>query len=158
MLIPAHGMRTIAVSLRPGIPQLDACLPLRVVYEVGEVSVSRLLVVDHHKATRRSLTTYLSTALPDAYVLDAENAIQALEMIPFDIPDIVIMAFSLPYLSGAEATREIKRRWREVHVLMLIMEPSQSGPALAAGADACVVKGGPSSELLDAVLRLIPNG
>jgi DNA-binding NarL/FixJ family response regulator len=120
--------------------------------------VSRLLVVDHHNATRRSLKTYLSTALPDACVLDAANAILALEMMPRDMPDLVIMAFSLPHMSGVEATREIKRRWRDVHVLMLIMEPRQSGQALAAGADACVVKGGSSGELLDAVLSLSPNG
>ncbi|MFN8469532.1 MAG: response regulator transcription factor [Caldilineaceae bacterium] len=116
--------------------------------------MSRLLVVDHHSATRRSLKTYLSTALPDACVLEVSNALHALELIPKELPDLVIMAFSLPYMSGVEATREIKRRWPEVHVLMLTMEPSQSELAIAAGADACVVKGGPSSELLDAVLKL----
>jgi two-component system, NarL family, response regulator LiaR len=115
------------------------------------------LVVDHHNATRRSLKIYLSTALPDACVLDVEDAMQALAMIPEELPDLVIMAFSLPHMSGVEATLEIKRRWHEVHVLMLIMQPSQSGPALAAGADACVLKGGSSTELLDAVLRLSPH-
>jgi two-component system secretion response regulator SsrB len=91
-------------------------------------------------------------------VHDAGNAIEALEMIACDIPDVVIMDFTLPHMSGAEAIREIKRRWPEVHVIMLIMEPSQCVPALEAGADACVIKGGLSGELLDAVLSLSPSG
>ncbi len=132
------------------------CLVLQI-HEAEESRVSRLLVVDYHNATRRSLKTYLSTALPAACVLDVATALQALELIPKELPDVVIMAFSLPYMSGVEATREIKRRWHEMHVLMLIMEPSQSEPAMAAGADACVVKGGPSRELLDAVLSLSPG-
>jgi DNA-binding NarL/FixJ family response regulator len=78
-------------------------------------------------------------------------------MVPRNIPDVVIMEFALPHLGGAEATREIKLRWPEVHVIMLIMDQRQSGPALEAGADACVVKGGESAELLSAVLRLRPN-
>ena len=122
---------TAARSPSPGV-----CPVLRI-HEVERIGVSRLLVVEHHNATRRSLKTYLSTALPDACVLDAENAMQALEMISKELPDLVIMAFSLPQMSGVEATWEIKRRWHEVHVLMLIMEPNQSGPALAAGAAAC---------------------
>jgi DNA-binding NarL/FixJ family response regulator len=127
-------------------------------HTLGEIRVSCLLVVEHHNATRRSLKIYLSAALPNADVHDAGSALQALEMVPSEVPDIVIMDFALPYVSGAEATRAIKRLWPEVHVIMLIMDKSQSAPALEAGADACVFKGGPSSELLDAVLSLGPNG
>lgn len=140
------------------ISQPGGLQPLAILQGVGGDRVSKLLVVDHHDVTRHSLKTYLSAALPDSSVQDAKSALQAMEMIAADPPDVVIMDYALPQMSGTAASREIKLCWPEVRVIMLAMDPSQRNPALQAGADACVVKGGASGELLDAVRILSPPG
>jgi DNA-binding NarL/FixJ family response regulator len=145
------------------ISQPGGLQPLAILQGVGGDRVPKLLVVEHHDVTRRSLKTYLSAALPDSSVQDAKSAFQAMEMIAADPPDVVIMDYALPQMCGTEmsgtaASREIKLCWPEVRVIMLAMDPSQRNPALQAGADACVLKGGASGELLDAVRILSPPG
>jgi DNA-binding NarL/FixJ family response regulator len=51
-----------------------------------------------------------------------------------------------------EATCLIKARWPEVKVVVLTMYATYRAEALAAGADAFLVKGCPAEELLEAIL------
>jgi CheY-like chemotaxis protein len=58
-----------------------------------------------------------------------------------------------PVLDGMETTRRIKQRWPEVRVVALTMYAECREGAMAAGADAFLVKGAPLLELLKAVLE-----
>jgi DNA-binding NarL/FixJ family response regulator len=57
----------------------------------------------------------------------------------------------MPVVDGLDATRQIKAGWPQVRVVILTMYPSYEEGAIAAGADAFLVKGCPADELLAAI-------
>jgi DNA-binding NarL/FixJ family response regulator len=59
----------------------------------------------------------------------------------------------MPVMDGLEATRTIKDRWPEIKVVVLTMYCAFRADALAAGADAFLVKGCSPEELLAAIMR-----
>jgi DNA-binding NarL/FixJ family response regulator len=67
-------------------------------------------------------------------------------------PDVVLMDARMPVMDGLEATRVIKDKWPEVKIIVLTMYPAYRAQALAAGADACLIKGCPPEDLLKAIL------
>jgi CheY-like chemotaxis protein len=62
------------------------------------------------------------------------------------------MDAKMPVLDGLEATRLIKAEWPAVKVIVLTIHAALEAEALAAGADAFLVKGCPAGELLAAIL------
>ena len=67
-------------------------------------------------------------------------------------PDVVLMDARMPVMDGLEATRLIKNKWPEVKLVVLTMYRAFRTEALAAGADAFLVKGCPPDHLLEAIL------
>jgi DNA-binding NarL/FixJ family response regulator len=57
----------------------------------------------------------------------------------------------MPVMDGLEATRRIKSQWPEVKVIALTMQPEYRAKALAAGADAFLLKGCTVDELEAAI-------
>ncbi|TFG49801.1 MAG: response regulator, partial [Anaerolineales bacterium] len=57
------------------------------------------------------------------------------------LPDVVIMDAFMPRMNGLEATRIIKDKWRGIRVVILTLHDDLREEALAAGADAFLVKG-----------------
>jgi DNA-binding NarL/FixJ family response regulator len=84
---------------------------------------------------------------------DGETAVRLVEEMR---PDVVIMDVQMPRLDGLEATRQIKRRWPEVRVVVLTLYPGYRAKARAAGADTFLLKGDPV-EALQAAVTLEPN-
>ncbi len=69
------------------------------------------------------------------------------------VPDVVLMDITMPGMSGLEATKQIKRKYPQVKVLILtIHETSQYlSQMLQAGASGYVVKTTAASELISAI-------
>jgi DNA-binding NarL/FixJ family response regulator len=114
----------------------------------------RILIVDDHYAVRQSLKTFLKEVYPHAHIGEAHNGRQALDMVAADPPDVVFIDAVMPHIDGAEATRRIKAQWPEVWVVALVLSSHQRDLLLEAGADAWVLKGRSSEELLTAVQAL----
>jgi DNA-binding NarL/FixJ family response regulator len=83
---------------------------------------------------------------------EATNGQEALSLVEECRPDLILMDARMPVMDGLEATQLIKARWPEVKVVILTMYPAYRAEALAAGADAVLVKGCPPEKLLDAIL------
>jgi DNA-binding NarL/FixJ family response regulator len=83
---------------------------------------------------------------------EAANGQEAVCLVEEHRPDVVLMDARMPVMDGLEATRLIKDKWSEVKVVMLTMYPTYRAKALAAGADAVLVKGCPPERLLEAIL------
>ena len=66
-------------------------------------------------------------------------------------PDVVLMDVQMPVMDGLEATRRIKSRWPGVKVIALTMHAGYRAEALAAGADAFLLKGCSSDALQEAI-------
>jgi DNA-binding NarL/FixJ family response regulator len=83
---------------------------------------------------------------------EADNGRQAVQLVEQCQPDVVLMDALMPGMDGLEATRLIKDKWPEVKVVVLTMYARYRSQALAAGADAFLVKGCPDEELLEAIV------
>jgi two-component system NarL family response regulator len=73
---------------------------------------------------------------------------------------MVLMDMQMPVMDGVEATRHIKEQWPEVRVIALTLYAGYRAEALAAGADAFLLKDGRPDVLLSAILSQIwdPSG
>jgi DNA-binding NarL/FixJ family response regulator len=111
----------------------------------------RLLIADDSHRSRGGLHALLATlrteehqgeARPEVEVVaEAADGREAVRMVEQFRPDVVLMDARMPAMDGLEATRLIKNKWPEVRT-----------EALAAGADAFLVKGCPPEHLLEAIL------
>ena len=116
----------------------------------------RVLIVDDHEVVRRGVRSLLS---PEKGVevcgeaVDGRDAITKANQLR---PDVITMDISMPNLNGLEATREIRRMWPNVHILILSQHdvPEMMKQAVKAGASGYVVKSALSTELVAALDRV----
>ena len=111
----------------------------------------RALVVDDRPRSRRGLRALLATCPEIDVIGEATNGREALRLVEKFSPDVVLMDARMPVMDGLEATRRIKGQWPQVNVIVLTLYSTYRAQALAAGAVAFLIKGGPSEELLDTV-------
>jgi DNA-binding NarL/FixJ family response regulator len=89
----------------------------------------------------------------------AEDGQQTVEQVQALYPDVVVMDLHLHTVSASEAgmdalatIRMIKRRWPAIRIVVLTMYATSRASVLAAGADAFLLKGCSTKELMDAVV------
>jgi DNA-binding NarL/FixJ family response regulator len=112
----------------------------------------RLLIADDAPRSRHGLRALLAT-WPEVEVIgEAADGREAVRLLGEYQPDVVLMDARMPVMDGLEATRLIKNRWPGIKVVVLTLYPVFRAEALAAGADAFLVKGCPAEELLEAIL------
>ena len=111
----------------------------------------RVLIADDSTRAREGLRILLAT-WPEVIVIgEATNGQEALHRVAHDQPDVVLMDIQMPVLDGVQTTRLIKQQWPAITVIVLTMYPTERSAALAAGADAFLMKGGPPDRLLAAL-------
>jgi DNA-binding NarL/FixJ family response regulator len=135
----------------------------------------RVLIADDQPRARRSLKALLTSLhwstsshaeqptqadlLPVEIVGEAENGQEAIEQVQALCPDVVVMDLQLHSASATESNLDglttiqtIKNRWPAIRIVVLTMYATDRVSVLAAGADAFLLKGCPTKELLDAVM------
>jgi two-component system response regulator NreC len=114
---------------------------------------TRVLLVDDHTILREGIRMVLNAQKGMTVVGEAEDGRQALEMVESLHPDVVVMDIAMPNMNGAEATRQIKRRFPRTRVVILTMHENQQylTQIVNAGATACVLKRSAGTELVTAV-------
>ena len=112
----------------------------------------RVLIADDRPHSRDGLKALLVTQAEIEIVGEAADGREAVQFVEECQPDVVLMDAKMPVMDGLEATRNIKNQWPEVKVIVLTMYQSYQADALAAGADAFLVKGCGTDELLEAIL------
>ena len=114
---------------------------------------TKVLLADDHAILREGLRMVFDAQPGITVVGEAEDGRQALEMVEELHPDVVVMDIAMPNMNGAEATRQIKRRFPDVKVLILTMHENQQYLAqiVNAGAIGCVLKRSAGTELVTAV-------
>ena len=86
---------------------------------------------------------------PDIQVIgEATNGERAIQFIKDHKPDVVIMDAFMPKMNGLEATRIIKKRWSNIRVVILTLHDDIREEAIAAGADAFLIKGCSPDDLI----------
>ena len=116
------------------------------------------MITDDHSVIRSTLREWLCEEFPNLVVHEAssgENALALLESAPD--PDLVVMDFHLPGLTGIETTREIKAQHPQVPVIILTIQEDRQyvERAMDAGAEGYVIKRKMYSDLLPAISSVL---
>lgn len=117
----------------------------------------RILIVDDQQRARLSLKALLATRFQLIDTCEAVNGIEAIRCVEECKPDIVLMDIRMPEMDGIEATRIIKKKLAQVPVIVLSLYSEYKTAALAAGANAFLIKGEPVEQLLAVLLAAISS-
>ncbi|RIK06407.1 MAG: hypothetical protein DCC49_11600 [Acidobacteria bacterium] len=110
--------------------------------QLRDLSASlRILIADDHPAMREAI--YDSVIDFGEVVGVAHNGQQAVDFVERLEPDVVVMDLRMPILDGIEATRIIKANHPRVRVVVYTAYDDRAllEEVIAAGADACALKG-----------------
>ena len=117
---------------------------------MGTISV---LIVDDHEMVRAGLKRLLETE-PDIHVVgEAGDGAEGLELCKSLQPDVVVLDVAMPKMGGLEAIGMLRQSLPEMKIVILSMFSKESfaHEALRAGANAYILKGAPSDDLLEAI-------
>lgn len=110
-------------------------------------------IVDDHHAVRLGLRAALLSEAGLEPVGSAANAGETAALLYRTRPDVVLLDYHLPGMDGLTLCRRIKADVPAPAVVLYsaFADPSMTVPAIVAGADAIVHKGGQPRELFDAI-------
>jgi DNA-binding NarL/FixJ family response regulator len=117
----------------------------------------RLLIADDHVAVRSGLRAILEARAGWEVVAEAQDGREAVAEAVEKQPDVAIVDYAMPFMTGVEVTRCIRKHQLVTEVLIFTMHDSNSlaRQAFQAGARAFLVKSDASKTLLAAVESLI---
>jgi two-component system response regulator NreC len=113
----------------------------------------RVLLAEDHTIVRKGIRSLLDDQANIEVVGEAEDGREAIEKVEELSPDIILMDNTMPILNGLEATRQIKKRFPEVKILILTMHTNEEYifQFLRAGASGYLVKQTAPTELVSAI-------
>lgn len=115
-----------------------------------------VMIADDQELIRESLKVVLAMR-PDMHVSavcqDGEELLQALTK---HLPDVILMDVRMPRLDGVEATREVKKRYPKVKVIILTTfdDDEYILNALKYGASGYLLKGASVTDLVGAIRKV----
>jgi DNA-binding NarL/FixJ family response regulator len=117
-------------------------------------------IVEDNEQVRGTLARVIGRAEGFRCVSHYGTAEAALEGLPKDAPEVVLMDINLPGINGVECVRRLKPRLPAIQVLMLTVyeDTDTIFNALAAGASGYLLKRTKSAELLEAIREVHRGG
>ena len=118
--------------------------------------MSTVLIVDDTAVDRR-LAGGLLARNPNIEICYAENGVEALEVIEFRLPDLVVTDLQMPELDGLGLVTAIGKDYPDVPVILMTAHGSENvaAQALANGAASFVPKSELANSLLETVMQIL---
>lgn len=113
----------------------------------------RIVLADDHAVVREG-TCQLLEREPDIEVVgEASNGQEAIDLVESLKPQVVVMDVRMPGIGGVEATKQIKKRFPHVEVLVMTAYDDDEFvfASLEAGASGYLLKTAPVKELIKAI-------
>lgn len=113
----------------------------------------RIIIVDDHQPYIDAIKTILEEESSIKIVGEALQGKELLEILERVSADVILMDIRMPLLDGIEATRQVKRKYPHIKVLMLTMQNKKRyiTTMIAAGADGYILKNSGKDELVKAI-------
>lgn len=120
----------------------------------------RVAVVDDHHAVRLGLHAAIRSEPGLIPAGTASDGASVAPMLYRTRPDVVLLDYHLPDADGLSLCRQIKAQPPAPGVILYsaYAEEAMTVPAVVAGADGILHKGGPARELLEAIRRVARGG
>ena len=125
----------------------------------GQGSRPTCVIVETDAHVRTTLRQWLTGVFPGCDFLGVGSGEEAMWLVNFQTPTVLLMAIGLPGMSGLEATRRIKRVLPQVKVVILTLYDNMEyrAEAGAAKASAYVLKQTMSTDLVPLLKSLLPG-
>jgi len=122
--------------------------------------IIRVSILDDDKEFRELISTTIKNS--DGFTCAGlySTCDEAMKKIEDDIPDILLLDIAMPYKSGIQSLKEIKRKYPSVEVLMLtvLSDNDKIFESVRNGAVGYILKKSPSSKLLEAIREAYEGG
>ena len=117
-------------------------------------------IVEDNEQLRATLARVINRAEGFRCLSQYPDAEAAVEALPRDHPDVVLMDINLPGMNGVECVRRLKQLAPDSLVIMLTVYEDTENifNALAAGASGYLLKRTPRAEVLDAIREVHRGG
>ena len=116
----------------------------------------RIVLAEDHLLVREGIKKIIEDFADLEVVGEVSDGLQLLDFLKRLPVNMAILDISMPNLPGIEATKEIKKNFPAVKVLILTMHKKREylNDALAAGADGYLLKEDAAKELLSAIQKI----
>lgn len=121
----------------------------------GRRARSRVVLVDDDSSLRKLLRLTLPPASFE--IAEASDGNVALELVEAQSPQLVLLDWNMPNVSGADVLKTLKARHSTLPVIVLTVAADQRTCAEALGADAFLTKPFSPLELLETVTALVAD-
>jgi DNA-binding NarL/FixJ family response regulator len=120
----------------------------------------KILIVDDHALVRRGMSHVVRESFPDAEIVEAGTAAEALDAMTAAPTDIALVDVRMPDSDGLELLHEMKARWPDVPVIMLTSfdHAQYVRRALAEGAAGYMLKDATPEDLEQAIKVALSGG
>ena len=118
-----------------------------------------VMLVDDHFAVRVGMAASLKFEPDIDIVAEAGSGEDAITLYREHKPDVLVIDWRLPGISGVDAVKEIRKEFSDAHIMMLSVYEGEEDvyQALKAGASAYVLKSADREEVLTAI-RAVHKG
>jgi DNA-binding NarL/FixJ family response regulator len=118
-----------------------------------EPQETTIVLADDHHIVREGIASLCSSAAGMRVLGQVSDGESAVEMITALNPDFALLDLHMPKLTGVEVVRKLRAAGSTTKLMILSISREESTvlEALRAGADAYLLKDGPSRHLLDAI-------
>ena len=120
----------------------------------------KVLIVDDHSLVRLGLSALLGYQSDMEVAGEAEDGEEAVHMACKVRPDVIVMDLMMPGVDGVEATRRIREKLPDSHILILTTFGTSADVARAilAGASGAIMKDTSNEDLLNAIRTVAEGG
>src|SRR5688572_19046343 len=124
---------------------------------MGEAQGIRTVIADNHYIFRVGTRKLLESEGGFSIVGEATNGFEAIELAKNLRPDVLLLDFSMPQLTGLEVLAQLAKTPAAAHTLLLTasIDKSEAIEALLLGAQGIVLKHSPSEMLLKSIRAVI---
>ncbi len=120
----------------------------------------KIAIADDHKIFRKGVILSMRQYTNLRFVMEANNGVELLELLPEHEPDIVLCDLKMPLKDGIDATKEITKLYPKIRVIILTMYEDDRfiGHLMDCGAAGYLLKNTEPAEVYKAINEVRKTG
>jgi len=120
----------------------------------------QIIIADDHPLFREGVKRIIDDVPSLQVVGEVGDGMELLAILPESLPDMVILDLTMPGLHGTDVTKEVKKLYPQVKVLILTMHKSKEhlSRVIMAGADGYLLKENAFGDLISAIDTIRQGG
>ena len=119
-----------------------------------------IVIADDYKIYRDGLKLCLSADNNLQILFEADNGEELMEALKTQQPEIIIMDLNMPLMDGMEATKQIRKKYEQIKILVITMYDNDKFiiNLMENGAHGYLLKNAEPKEIIKAIYALHENG